>query len=41
MEKIGEFFESMPKLQHVVKVKNPKTKKTRELKVEGLQSFLA
>mgnify|MGYP001196442167 CR=1 FL=1 len=40
MEKIGEFFESMPKLQHVVKVKNPKTKKTRELKVEGLQSFL-
>ena len=40
MDKIRIFFETMPKLQHVVKVKNPKTKKTRELKVEGLQSFL-
>ena len=41
MEKIGGFFESMPKLIHVVKVKNPKTKKTRELAIEGMQSFFA
>ena len=38
-EHVNNFFETMPKLQHVVKVKNPKTKKTGEVKIEGMQSF--
>ena len=38
-EQINNFFNTMPKLQHVVKVKNPKTKKTGEVKIEGMQSF--
>ena len=36
---IGNFFDTMPKLQHVVKVKNPKTKKKGEIVLEGMQSF--
>ncbi len=39
-EKITEFFNSMPKLRHVINVTNPKTKKKNEIVVEGLQSFL-
>ena len=39
-EKISEFFNSMPKLRHVVNITNPKTKKKNEIVVEGLQSFL-
>ena len=38
-ENLSAFFETMPKLQHVVKVKNPKTKKKNEILIEGLQSF--
>jgi len=38
-EKVSAFFETMPKLQHVVEVKNPKTKKKNEILIEGLQSF--
>ena len=38
-EKVSEFFETMPKLQHVVEVKNPKTKKKGEVLISGLQSF--
>ena len=38
-ETLGEFFNSMPKVQHPVKVKNPKTKKTGEIVIEGIQSF--
>ena len=38
-ENLGEFFNSMPKVQHPVKVKNPKTKKTGEIVIEGIQSF--
>ena len=38
-EEVNKFFETMPKLQHVVKVKNPKTKKTGEVTIEGIQSF--
>ena len=38
-ENLGEFFSSMPKVQHAVKVKNPKTKKTGEVIIEGIQSF--
>ena len=38
-ENLSAFFETMPKLQHVVVVKNPKTKKKNEILIEGLQSF--
>ena len=38
-EEVGKFFETMPKLQHVIKVKNPKTKKTGKITIEGMQSF--
>jgi hypothetical protein len=39
LENLTEFFESMPKLVHVVEAKNPKTKKKVEIPIEGLQSF--
>lgn len=38
-EHITNFFNTMPKLIHVVEVKNPKTKKKSEIPIEGLQSF--
>ena len=38
-ENISNFFSTMPKLIHVVEVKNPKTKKKSEIPIEGLQSF--
>jgi hypothetical protein len=38
-EKITAFFETMPKLSHVVKVKNPNTGKSGEVVLEGFQSF--
>ena len=38
-EHLSAFFETMPKLQHVVEVKNPKTKKKNEILIEGLQNF--
>jgi len=41
MNKINEFFETMPKLSHTVKVTNPKTKKKGEVLIEGFQSFFA
>ena len=40
-EDITNFFSTMPKLQHVVDVTNPKTKKKSEIPIEGLQSFFA
>ena len=39
-EKITQFFDTMPKLRHIVKVTNPKTKKKNEILLEGLESFL-
>ena len=38
-EGFSAFFETMPKLQHVIEVKNPKTKKKNEILIEGLQAF--
>ena len=38
-QNFSAFFETMPKLQHMVTVKNPKTKKKNEILIEGLQSF--
>ena len=38
-KKIEEFFTSMPKLSHNIKVKNPNTKVESEVVLEGLASF--
>jgi hypothetical protein len=40
-KEIETFFETMPKLSHKVKVKNPKTKVQSEVVLEGLSSFFA
>ena len=40
-QKIQLFFDSMPKLKHTVKVKNPKTKKESEIVLQGLNDFFA
>ena len=39
-EKIIDFFNTMPKLRHVIPVTNPKTQVESEVVVEGLASFL-
>ena len=39
-EGIGNFFETMPKLRHVIPITNPKTEVKSEVVVEGLASFL-
>ena len=39
LESIGVFFSTMPSLTHMIKVKNPKTKKNVEIELTGLQSF--
>ena len=38
-KEIENFFETMPKLSHTIKVKNPNTNVESEIKLEGLQSF--
>ena len=38
-EELSSFFETMPKLMHVIEVTNPVTKKKSEIPIEGLQSF--
>tara|TARA_Y100000766_G_scaffold285145_1_gene306672 strand:+ start:903 stop:1622 length:720 start_codon:yes stop_codon:yes gene_type:complete len=38
-KEVEKFFDTMPKLSHKVKVKNPKTKVDSEIVLEGLQSF--
>ena len=38
-KEIEKFFDSMPKLSHKVKVKNPNTKVESEVVLEGLQNF--
>ena len=38
---IQTFFDTMPSLRHVLKVKNPKTKKVNEVVLEGLSDFFA
>ena len=39
-KKIADFFETMPKLRHVIEVVNPNTKVKSEIVLQGLQSFL-
>ncbi len=38
-KEIEKFFDTMPKLAHTVKVKNPNTNVESEIVIEGLQSF--
>ena len=40
MENVLKFFETMPKVRHIIDVVNPKTKKKGEVLLEGLESFL-
>ena len=40
LQSIMDFFDTMPKLRHVIQVTNPNTKKKGEVVVEGLQNFL-
>jgi len=40
-KEIEKFFTSMPKLSHTINVKNPNTKKTSEVTLEGLASFFS
>ena len=40
-KKVQDFFETMPKLSHTLKVTNPNTKLESEVKLEGLASFFA
>jgi len=39
-ESVTQFFDTMPKLRHVVNVTNPNTKVKSEVVIEGLDSFL-
>jgi len=40
-KQIEKFFETMPRLSHTIKVKNPKTEVESEVVLEGLSSFFA
>ncbi len=40
-KEIESFFETMPKLSHEIKVKNPNTRKSSAVVLEGLSSFFA
>jgi len=40
VEGVIEFFDTMPKIRHVVEVTNPNTKKKSEVVLEGLENFL-
>ena len=40
-QSIEQFFETMPKLSHTIKVTNPKTKVESDVVLEGLASFFA
>jgi len=40
-KKLQSFFDTMPKLKHTIKVKNPKTKKSSDVTLTGLNDFFA
>ena len=40
-KEIEKFFETMPKLSHTIKVKNPKTNVDNSIILEGLSAFFA
>ena len=39
-KKVSNFYETMPRLRHIVEVTNPETKVKSEVPIEGLASFL-
>ena len=39
-EMVTNFFNSMPKLRHIVEIENPKTKVKNTIVLEGLSDFL-
>ena len=38
---VQNFFDTMPRLKHTVSIKNPKTKKTSEVTLAGLNDFFS
>ena len=40
-KQIQKFYDTMPKLKHTIKVKNPKTKKSSDVTLTGLNDFFA
>jgi hypothetical protein len=40
-KEVQAFFDTMPKLKHTIKVTNPKTKKTSDVTLSGLNDFFA
>ena len=38
-KQVQAFFDTMPKLKHEIKVKNPKTKKESKVTLQGLNDF--
>jgi len=40
LQNLMRFFETMPKVRHIVNVTNPNTKVTSEVVLEGMQNFL-
>ena len=40
LQRIMDFFETMPKIRHVVSVTNPNTKVTSDVSIEGMNNFL-
>ena len=38
-QKLQDFFDTMPKLKHTIKITNPKTKKVSEVTLNGLNDF--
>ena len=40
-KEIQSFFDTMPRLKHTVKVKNPKTKVESDITLTGLNDFFA
>ena len=40
-EKMATFFDTMPKLTHVIEVMNPKTEVTSEVVIQGMESFFS
>jgi len=40
-KQVQSFFDTMPKLKHTIKIKNPKTKKSSDVTLTGLNDFFA
>ena len=40
-KKVQKFYDTMPRLKHTIKVRNPKTKKMNDITLAGLNDFFA